>query len=78
MEQMLTSVTVPKGSQDTCVRCPSPTIYQTVSDRRVKAKPTKESKTKTASRKEGIYIDFLSVVIVKCNLVFIFLNIDVF
>lgn len=29
MEQMLTSVTVPKGSQDTCVRCPSPTIYQT-------------------------------------------------
>lgn len=50
MEQMLTSVTVPKGSQDTCVRYPSPTIYQTVSGRRVKAKPTKESKTKTASR----------------------------
>lgn len=37
MEQMLTSVTVQRDSPDICVRCPSPTIYLTVSSRRVKA-----------------------------------------
>lgn len=52
-----------------------------VSDRCVKVKFIKEFKIKMVLRycvKEGIYIDFFFVVIVKCNFVFIFVNIDVF